>query len=485
MLNVFSRGPVLANRPIRLHWVPPMNEHEQAALSSRWHLLARRVVWKVNLGWWMDRLTPLLVGVGVLGFATIFWLRSRGVVLGLSQAWPWLLGALVATLATAYLLARGKFITKAEALIRLESQLHLHNALTVATLGRGAWPALPAQQVADDGWRWRWSHVGGPFAACLACLAAALYLPLMAEIVTAPPVEEPQALKQAEEWLKKLVEEKIIPPEAAEDEAAKIAALRDQPKEKWFSHESLNASDTLKEQLQRDIGNLGKNLETAERSLNALQNYADKLSQAAKDQLLKEFAEALSGLKNSPLEIDPNLLKELSQIDPNNLKGMSKEQLDQLRESLKNKAGTAGGMGEGSGKGKGPGFLGDGEGEDDALSDLLGKMGQGEGGEGEGQDGDGPGKGGISRGPGTAPLTLSDEKNDLGTDKKEGVSSDDYSRAQLGTVLGIKDGKHEVDKTYKGPVAAGDVKNAGQGGEQVWRESLTPEEKAVLKRVFQ
>ena len=52
------------------------------------------------------------------------------------------------------------------------------------------------------------------------------------------------------------------------------------------------------------------------------------------------------------------------------------------------------------------------------------------------------------------------------------------------TTLGIQDGKHEVDKTVTGPTAAGAVQNQGQGGEQVWRESLTPEEKAVLKRVF-
>ena len=51
-------------------------------------------------------------------------------------------------------------------------------------------------------------------------------------------------------------------------------------------------------------------------------------------------------------------------------------------------------------------------------------------------------------------------------------------------MLALQDGKHEVDKTAKGPLAAGAVQNAGQGGEQVWRESLTPEEKAVLKRVF-
>jgi hypothetical protein len=98
--------------------------------------------------------------------------------------------------------------------------------------------------------------------------------------------------------------------------------------------------------------------------------------------------------------------------------------------------------------------------------------------------GEGLGNGGITRGPGTAPLTLSDEENDFGTKKNEAVSNTDMSRAQVGNMLALQDGKHEVDKSIKGPQAAGAVQNAGQGGEQVWRESLTPEEKAVLKRVF-
>ena len=58
------------------------------------------------------------------------------------------------------------------------------------------------------------------------------------------------------------------------------------------------------------------------------------------------------------------------------------------------------------------------------------------------------------------------------------------SKAQLGTLLNVQNGSHEVDKTYTGPQAAGSAQNHGQGGQQVWRESLTPDEKAVLKRVF-
>lgn len=439
---------------------------EQAARLTHWQQLAKRTARKVNLGWWLASLTPLLIAAGVLAFIAILTLRSQGQ--DLARTAPWLALLLPLALLAAFLQARPHFLTPAQALVRLESRLHLHTALSVAQAGHGPWPALPATQA--DGWQWRWSHVAAPWLSSLACIALALWLPLSPEVTATPPTVQPQAWQQMDEWLKKLEEEKLITPEEKDEQAAKIAALREQPPEKWFSHDSLHASDTLKEQLQHDMAQMAQNLKTAERSLNALQNYADKLSQAGKDQLLKDLDEALKGLQSSPLELNPDLLKELAQIDPKSIPSLSKAQLDQLREALKKGAGDCQGMC------KNPGFLGDGEGEDDQLADMLGRQGQ--------MPGETPGEGGISRGPGTAPLTLSDEENNFGTDKNEAVSNSDLSRAQLSTMLSLQDGKHEVDKTYQGPTAAGSAKSPGQGGEQVWRETLTPEEKAVLKRVF-
>lgn len=45
----------------------------------------------------------------------------------------------------------------------------------------------------------------------------------------------------------------------------------------------MNASDTLKEQLQRDIQDLAEKFDQAAHSLNALEKYADQLSTPAKD----------------------------------------------------------------------------------------------------------------------------------------------------------------------------------------------------------
>lgn len=440
---------------------------DQAHLSIAWRRLAGRTRAKVNLGWWLARSMPLLVVAGVLGFAVIFALRSRGMMLDVTQAWSWAVGAWVALMIVGWWMARRQFISSEQALVRLESELRLHNALSTAAAGRGMWPEVIKQ--ADDGWRWRWQTVGGPFAAFFGSVALALWLPVTQDAEAAAPMVEPQAWGQMEHWLEKLQEEQIVTEEEKDEQLEKIAELRDQPPEKWFSHESLNAGDTLKEQLQRDIQRLGQNLTTAERSLNALQNDAEQLSPTAKEQLLKDFDQALADMKSGALELDPEMLKALTGIDPKNLKSLSEAQMKQLRESMKKQAGTCNGLCDK------PGFLGDGEGEDDKLAEMLGMLKE---------QGEGAGKGGITRGPGTAPLTLSEEENNFGTNKNEAVSNTDLARAQVGHMLALQDGKHEVDKTAKGPQAAGAVQNAGQGGEQVWRESLTPEEKAVLKRVF-
>lgn len=450
--------------------------NDQAELSARWQALARRTARKVNLGWWLEFTAPALILTGLLAFPAILWLRSQGWILDLQKTWPWAAGILAVLMIVSAVLARRRFLSASQALVRLESQLHLHNALSVAASGRAPWPQIPA--TVQDGWTWRWSTLARPWLIGIASLLLAFWIPLSPEASVPLVTQEPQAWQQMEQWLKNLEEEKIITPEEKEEQTRKIADLREQPQDKWFSHDSLHASDTLKDQLQRDMARIAQNMKTAERSLNALQNYADKLSPAGKDQLLQDLDEAMKALENSELALDPDLLKELAQIDPKNLPSMSQQQLNELREALKNNAGALDGMN------KNPGFLGDGEGSDDELAEMLGRSGQGQG-RGQGnEDGEGSGQGGIDRGPGTAPLTLADNEDNFGTDKREGLSNADLSRAQLGTMLGLKNGEHEVDKTYQGPTAAGTATHQGQGGEQVWRETLTPEEKAVLKRVF-
>lgn len=445
--------------------------NEQITRAAAWRKLACRTARKVNLAWCVQIAGPVLVIAGAAGFAGILWSRSRVGVIAPASVIPWVIAVLVGVLGVSFLLARGRFLSVADAMVRLESELRLHNALSAASAGCGTWPELPAR--IGDGWRWNWSRVIGPLVCGVAFIALALWLPLSPDARAVLAAVEPQSWAKMESWLDKLEQEKIITPDEKEEQAARIEHLRDQSQDKWFSHESMNASDTLKEQLQRDIQSLGQKFDQAARVLNALEKYADQLSTPAKDKLLKDFDEAVTGLKTGQLDIDPALMKQLGQLDLKNLKSLNPGQSKALRDALKKNAGECKGMCEKRG------FLGDGEGEDDEMAEMQGllkKQGQGEG--------EGSGIGGLDRGPGTAPLTLSDEENRFDTNKNEAASNPDLSRAQLGAMLGIKNGKHEVDKTAVSPTTAGAVKNSGEGGSQVWRESLTPEEKAVLKKAF-
>lgn len=118
-----------------------------------------------------------------------------------------------------------------------------------------------------------------------------------------------------------------------------------------------------------------------------------------------------------------------------------------------------------------------------ALMDLISGL-DGEGNLPGQKPGTKPGKGGITRGPGTAPITLSDDETQLGTRKLEGVTNDDLSNAFPGDVIDIGESEHEIDETIRGPKSAGAVESTGAGGDAIWKESLLPDEKKVLREYF-
>ena len=87
-------------------------------------------------------------------------------------------------------------------------------------------------------------------------------------------------------------------------------------------------------------------------------------------------------------------------------------------------------------------------------------------------------------GPGEAPISLSDSRSELHTSNLEGVQSTDFSRAAFGDTLAVGEGEHEIEETTGGTRRAGAVRSKGEGGERIWRETLLPEERDVLKRYF-
>ena len=95
----------------------------------------------------------------------------------------------------------------------------------------------------------------------------------------------------------------------------------------------------------------------------------------------------------------------------------------------------------------------------------------------------GPGRGGITRGPGEAPISLGEPQH-LGTQNFEAVQNPDLSRAAPGDLISLSQSKHDIDKSKIGPQQAGAIKSTGRGGDTIWKESLLPAEKELLKRYF-
>jgi hypothetical protein len=91
----------------------------------------------------------------------------------------------------------------------------------------------------------------------------------------------------------------------------------------------------------------------------------------------------------------------------------------------------------------------------------------------------------VTRGPGEAPLSFSENASNTGPGKTETVSNDDFGRAALGDLLGTQKGEHDLDPSEAQPIiSAGAPGAAGAGGDAVWVNRLTPAERAALSAFF-
>lgn len=426
------------------------------AHDSFWLRRARLEALRFNAGWWLQMFLPWVVGLGLAAALGILALRSAD----REPAWmlPALAGLACAGLAASFFLSRKKFLTREEALVRLDADLRLHNRLTAAAQGVGDWPA--PRENAALALRWHWPSLLWPPLAALTLAAAALVIPLPdAQAKTTSAQAEPPAWTATQEKIEALRKDETVQPEAVEEFQASLEALRKQPSDHWFRHESLEAGDHLQTQLDQSLADLQKNLETSLGALEAAREIEQSQLQGLAQPLDKALAEALRGLELGRLPLDEKLLSQLKKLDAAKVRQLTAAEWKALSERLKQGIGTcSGGQCQG----------------DKAGSTLLALiLGQ-------------PGQGGISRGPGAAPLTLSDSESRLGTTATEQVRNDDLSRAALGDLMGLGTGEHQVDKTAAAsPQSGGTMSSAGTGSEAVWQQTATPAEQTVLKKFFQ
>lgn len=457
-------------------------------LRDAWTRHAAAVARKINLAWWIQTLSTPLVTVGLIGACVLLLIRrelpdSPAWVLGASAA-----GAVALLAGIAWLVARRRFEKPEQSLVRIEASMRLRNALSAAKAGVAPWPELPPR--VDAGVEWHWQRVLVPPLAALAFLTAGLFLPVSARTnPDAGKPDEPLAWENLEADLKRLDEEPVIDETYIEEMKKKLEELRTQEQDEWFSHSSLEATDSLKKDHEAQVEKLERELARADKALGNLEKNAGGMAPAEKERLLNQFDQALQGLQNGALKPNPQLLEQLKQLDPKNLGQIPPEQLQQLRESMK-KAGQACKDCQGGG-GQGDEWLdelldgeGNGNGEGNGEGNGGGKGGGDQPGDGD-EPGDGAGKGGVNRGPGHAPGMLGKEGDKIETGDLTSLESKDLSRSIPGALLQLQDGEHDVDKTPVGPRGGGATGATGDGGDRVWKDALDPDEQKALKKFFE
>jgi hypothetical protein len=220
----------------------------------------------------------------------------------------------------------------------------------------------------------------------------------------------------------------------------------------WYSHANLEAADHLKSKVQSGMKTLGDHAARLEKLLG--QNVSE--AGAAWQEQLQG---ALSALQGNVPGLNSDLAKALAGLDPSKLKTLTPEELQGLKDHLQKAKKVAGDW-------------------EERTSD--------EEEEEESKPGEGDGTGGVDRGPGTGPVTLSRKPTQLGTKDTEGVGSVDFERAALGDAVGRSAGQHEVDPSRSGRTGSGGTAAAGEGAEAVWKQQhVTPEERKRLQQFFQ
>jgi hypothetical protein len=381
----------------------------------------------------------------------------------------------------AWIFSRRRFETPAEAMVRIEASMRLRNRLSAAQAGVAPWPDAP--ESVDAGLRWRWSRLVAPPLAALACLAAGLFVPVSARDEAGTSLQEPLAWQEIESDLDLLENQQLAEKTYIEEMRKKLAQLRRQNPEDWFSHSSLEAGDHLRRTHRSEIQRVRRELERAGHALSALAKPSggnhSALSAKQREKTAGQFKNAVKSLNRGTLKPDPALMRRLAEINPDKLSRIDPAQLEQLRKALRK---CARGFAQCRCQRAGC------DNWEQRLAEFQGAEKQGKSGNAPGKDADKtgmlPGRGGVTRGPGSTKAVLGDEARNLETGKLAGVRSKDLSNALPGNLVELENTRPDVDLSATAPRAGGAISSTGKGGQRIWRETLDPDEQRVVKRFF-
>jgi hypothetical protein len=451
-----------------------------------WERAARSLAWRVNFSGWLDQASLGFFWVGLAAGFSAYGLRRSG---GEIEAWlafgAGLTIALIAVGLWSRWRARTRFFRLSDARTLLEHQLGLDSALSAAAAGVAFWPTTRATPATL---RWRAPATLGWLLGAVALVLAGALLPLPARL----PFDfnraavKPPALAQTEEWLEKLATEEVARQEDVENLVEQARGLGERTPEERYSHSALEAADTLRAQTAQAIRGLSANLDEAAAALAPLERAAGRLSDEELGMVSARLGEALRALQEGPLGAREQMAQQLSAAaQAAGRRSLSPEQAAQLRQQLARSGraatGVLGAFGQGASVATAdpsrPVRFGSGKCSGKCAGAMAGGACDGTCAQ--------EGNGSVSRGPGHAPLMFRDQASIAGDGRTETVNSADMSRAALGELLAMERGEHEFDpRAAVGPQAGGAIAGPAQGGEVVWVDRLTPQERVALKDFF-
>ena len=284
---------------------------QQEFWRKRASMLSRRV----NLAWFLQLLAAPLLVTAVLGaVATILIRREFPEVTPLHIGLA-LLAILVLLSITILAIAWKRFEKPEQSLVRIEASGGMNTSLSSASAGVSAWPEKPP--TLDPSLRWHLPKTLIPPLAALGLLALGLIIPISArEKQSVAPSQQPQAWSQIDSQLEQLADDAAVDEEYIEEMQKRLEQLKAQEEKDWFSHASLEATDTMEDAHKSNMDELERDMDEMESALEALAENADKLTTEQKQKLTEEFESALEGLENGAMKPNPELLDQLSKLDP-------------------------------------------------------------------------------------------------------------------------------------------------------------------------
>ena len=445
-----------------------------------WLAQANKVRRKHNLAWWLQYFLPSFAALSLIFACASLLHRSRG-ELGL---WYWLilLASTMFLVLLCYLISQRKFIDNQTALSLIDASANLNNRLGCAGQNIGSWPS-PAE--GGDSWRWNLPLITAPLlTGCFLIFSSALIPIQISQRGQSISVQQPLAWPRTESLLEKLREQAILSPETLERLEHQLGALRKQPQQEWYNQGNLEAGDALLRQLKSDMQRLKKQLEEASKAMprSAQRGAEDNQQSDLAKQKAQALANSLQGLKDSPLALNSEMLRQLQKSGEPGAGNLSsseiyalqkqlKQEADNLERFLENESGTSA---QKSGKGNeqfGSGFNSS---RDSSSGGKQGQNGM------PGQDG----SAGISRGPGTAPIEKVDRPPPAAQFKPEQISGENQNaKDPSGIKLITRSNPPAPSAKFEasaGEKAAHDEEN----GKAVWLGDYTPEERQLLQQVF-